>query len=126
MSGWPIGNEWITTATMLERVKWAEKLFVGSTQPGGQAANVGGGLGGGRVAAAGYQPMALFEADPSPAGIVRVMLSIFDVSLPASKVKVLEDAVAHAMPGRMTPVAAGDAARAVCKLIFGSPEFQFG
>lgn len=126
VSGWPLGNEWITTATMLERVKWAEKLFVGSTQPGGQAANVGGGLGGGRVAAAGYQPMALFEADPSPAGIARVMLSIFDVSLPASKVKVLEDAVAHAMPGRMTPVAAGDAARAVCKLIFGSPEFQFG
>ncbi len=124
VSGWATGFNWITTATMLERVKWAERVFFGSVAPGGAPAAIAGGAGN-RAPQVGYQPIGLFEADPTPAGIVRVLLSVFDAKVADSKLKVMEEAAEKALKGRLTPVSAGDAARAVCKLLFGSPEFQF-
>jgi uncharacterized protein (DUF1800 family) len=119
VSGWRTGNYWITSATMVERAKWADRLFAGG--PAVEARNLGGNVGGNRGPQVGYNPWPLFADDPSPAGVVKSLLSVFDVTLPESKRQKLEEAV----EGSITQQTASATARRLGKLIFSSPEFQF-
>lgn len=104
VSGWNIGSGWISSATMVERIAWGDKLFGKS------------GLH--------YQAFGLFANDPTPSGLVSKLLSIFDVNLPAQKVDVLNSAAQQSSRGSITAQNANDVAAAVSKLIFATPEFQ--
>ncbi|MBS1726307.1 MAG: DUF1800 domain-containing protein [Armatimonadetes bacterium] len=121
VSGWRTGAYWITSATMVERMKWADKLFAGGPAGGAAGQNPLGGQRGAQVGALAYP---LFARDPSAAGVVRVLMSVFDVTLPAAKVDGLVAAAEKAGAGSMNPRTANDVAREVCKLLFASPEFQ--
>lgn len=125
VSGWRTGSYWVTSATMVERIKWADSLFggadrarpaLGSNFTPPQRAN----------GQAGLLAVALFREDPTPAGVVKKLSSVFDVKLPEKAEKTLIDAAQNASGGRVTLQNGAQTASAVCKLMFGSPEFQFG
>ncbi len=124
VSGWRTGSYWITSATMVERIKWAERLYVGGTPAPASnlAANVGGGRGGPLV---GAQAFPLFQENPTPDGAVKALCSIFDIELTGAKyANLIDAAVKAAGSGRVTQQNASTVARAVTKVIFASPEFQ--
>ncbi len=124
VSGWRTGSYWITSATMVERIKWAERLYVGGTPA--PAANLGGNAGANRtgpsVAAA---PFPLLADNPTPDGAVKTLCSIYDIEFTGAKYANLIDAASKAAgSGRVTPQNASAVARAITKMIFASPEFQ--
>ncbi|MCE9560130.1 MAG: DUF1800 domain-containing protein, partial [Armatimonadetes bacterium] len=114
VSGWkPDAEYWISSATMVERIKWAARLF-----------EVGGG-GKGQFGLR-FPAIDLFEIGMNHAQAAHALMSVFDVQLPPAKVKQLEEAASLASEGQpITPGNANKVAAFVCKLIFGSPEFQF-
>ncbi|MEI8282354.1 MAG: DUF1800 family protein, partial [Armatimonadota bacterium] len=122
VSGWRTGNYWITSATMVERMKWADKLFAGGPQ--GNTQNPANPLGGNRGPQIGAQAFPLFASDPTPAGVVKALMSIFDVSFSATKIAGLVETAQNEGGAQITQRTANATARAVCKLIFASPEFQ--
>ena len=107
VAGWDQGQAWITTATMVERIGWADRLF------GSQRVLIP------------FDTYSLFAGDPTPIGVARTLVSIFDAPLPESKVEALIAAAEKACEGRLTSANARETARAVCRLIFAAPEFQF-
>lgn len=114
VNGWEGGTAWITSATMVERIGWADRLF-------GQASAQGR-----RAQVRGLNSYALFEKDPRPEAVARQLASIFDSGLPESKIPELAEAAKKAAEGgAITQANANMVASKVCRLIFGSPEFQF-
>lgn len=109
VAGWDIGQSWITSATMLERINWGGKLF-------GEGK-------GGRVPMR-YPAYSFFESDPTPRGIVRKLLSIFDAPLSGPRIAILEAAAAKEMGSGLTARNAGKVAATVTRLMFAAPEFQ--
>jgi uncharacterized protein (DUF1800 family) len=107
VSGWEGGAAWVTTATMVERISWADKLF-GRARFG--------------VPFTSYR---IFEQDPTPKGVATKLVSIFDAPISPAKMGNLVTAADRAMQGRLTPQNSNAVAAAVCRLIFASPEFQF-
>lgn len=110
VSGWnPRAEGWISSATMLERIKFGTKLLAG------------GGLGQGATTIAG----ALSSA--STAREVAALLNeTLDAQLPATSLARVEEAIrvvagTNQLTEKTLPRAASNAA----KLIFGSPEYQF-
>ncbi|OWU65931.1 MAG: hypothetical protein CBB60_002145 [Armatimonadetes bacterium Cent15-Ar3] len=114
VSGWKPGENWITSATMVERIQWANKLM---------------GLGNARGAAGGnlkYPIYNLLAADPTTFGIAKKLCSIYDAPLEGAKLAKLAEAAEKEMAGQgLTPQNANKVAASIMKLIFGSPEFQF-
>lgn len=109
VAGWDQGQAWITSATMVERIGWAERLF-----------------GGGKTAPISrYSAYGLFAQDPSPEGVARKLVSIFDAPLSEAKVAQLADAARRISGGTIDESNANRTAATVSKLIFASPEFQF-
>ncbi|MBS1713280.1 MAG: DUF1800 domain-containing protein [Armatimonadetes bacterium] len=121
VSGWKSGEAWISSATMVERLKWSERLFGEATVARG-AAKGPAKLGGQSLR---YPAMGLFADDPTPAGTVDRLLSVFDVTLPEQKRAQLRKAADDASEGAVSPSNANNVASAVCRLVFSSPEFQF-
>ncbi len=124
VSGWRTGSYWITSATMVERIKWAERLFIGGepAPAGNLGGNAGGNRGGPSVGAA---PYPLFADNPTTDGAVKTLCSIFDIEMTGAKFANLVDAANKAAgSGRITPQNASIVARTISKLIFASPEFQ--
>jgi len=108
VSGWDGGQSWITSATMMERITWGSRLF-GQAKTGPQLR---------------YPSYGLFQADASPQGIAKKLVSIFDAPIPSFKMPMLVEAAQKASGGRLTPQNANATAAAVTKLIFAAPEFQ--
>ena len=109
VSGWPRGQKWISSATMVARIGWADKLFGMSQGPGLNE----------------FTSFNLFTKDPTPNGIARKLISIFDAPIPEGKVGELVSAAAQASSGTLTEENSNKTADAVARLIFASPEFQF-
>lgn len=107
VSGWAGGQEWVSTATMVERIAWADKVF-GRARFGAR-----------------FTSYRIFEQDPSPKGIAEKLVSIFDAPIGSAKIPNLTQCAEKAMSGKLTPQNANVVAAAVCRLIFASPEYQF-
>jgi len=107
VSGWKGGSTWVTTATMVERISWADKVF-GRARFGTR-----------------FTSYRIFEQDPSPKGIADKLVSIFDAPLAAAKLPELAKAAETAIEGGLTEQNANAVADSVSRLIFASPEFQF-
>lgn len=114
VSGWGTGPKWISSATMIERIKWGERIFGASPANGPKN----------RTVVLRYDASTLFEKDPTPVGVVRKLISIFDAPIPPTKQSILVNAAKNASGGRVTAENANDTAGAVARLIFGCPEFQ--
>ncbi|MFN8221202.1 MAG: DUF1800 domain-containing protein [Fimbriimonadales bacterium] len=112
VAGWDSGPAWVTSATMVERIQWGDRLF-GQTSPEA------------RRQVLRYPFFNLFRANPSPAGVVDTLLSVFDAPLPAARRAPLVAAAEKVCGNAVTERNANATAAAVSRLIFGSPEFQF-
>lgn len=106
VSGWEGGSAWVSTATMVERIAWADKVF--------------GGRLGGR-----FSSDRLFAGDSSAKGVATKLVSIFDAPTGAGKLAQFEAAASSAMGSALTPQNANKVAAGVGRLIFAAPEFQF-
>lgn len=108
--GWDGGTAWITTQTMVERIKWGERLF-GEPQARGPSPGV--------------SAFPLLQADPTPDGVVRQLVALFDLDTTPAHTKILRDEAARVSGGRLMADNADATASAVCRLIFAAPEAQF-
>ncbi len=110
VAGWDGGEHWITSATMLERISWADRIF-------GQS----------KVARlpVRYQAFDLFREDPTPGGVTKALVSIFDAPMSPQKLNSLISAATRVSNGTITPENANATAAQVARLIFSTPEFQF-
>ncbi len=108
VAGWEGGNGWITTATMVERIKWADRLFTGR---GAQA-----------------QGVALYGAlgrPSSPESLTERLLSVLDAERLKPKAEAFSAAARKAVGETVTVRNVSQAVSSECRLIFGSPEYQF-
>ncbi|HLP00304.1 MAG TPA: DUF1800 domain-containing protein, partial [Fimbriimonas sp.] len=109
VSGWKPGNAWITSATMVERIAWANKVT-------GQASR----------GVARYPMFAVLSPDPTPLGIAQKLCSLYDAPLSQVQMQTLAKAAEASLAGKpLTNANANKVASDVLRLIFGSPEFQF-
>ena len=125
VSGWKLGNSWITSATMVERIKWADVLFGSNVAGPGQFGAFAGAQPQTKTPSLGVQAWSLFEKDPSPRGVVDAVCSLFDAPIPAAKRQQLADAAKATMGSGLTERNASEVAQQVCRLLFASPEYQF-
>lgn len=116
VAGWDAGAAWVTSATMVNRMQWGEILFgqIGVRLPQQN-----------RELKLRMQSYYLFEKNPTPTGAVNALISVFDANVPPSKKKILVEAANKACGGKVTETNANATSAAVCKLMFGLPEFQF-
>jgi len=109
VAGWNWGTSWISSATMVERMKWSDRIFGsgGTKTPSMRlsVSNIG------------------LDASSAP-DLARRLAELFDCNMTEAKIQQLEAAA--------TKAAAGNFARnqskvavSVCRLMFGAPEFQF-
>lgn len=114
VAGWDGGVAWVSSATMVERIKWADRLF-GAAE----------GTGAARRLNVVFNAEELFAEDPTPMGVAKKLVSVFDAPIPSSKLPLIADAAQRVCGASVTRENANAAAAAAARLIFGSPEFQF-
>lgn len=107
VDGWAWGSAWITSATVVERIKWAGTLFDPSPAQGTPSLRLG--------------LDSLGIASDDPIALVDGMLADFDVEVPQPKYDNLLEAARRTEPGPR----GAQRAQAVAQLLFGTPEFQF-
>lgn len=122
VAGWVSGTGWITSATMVARMKWAENLWA-DARPGARfAAGAGQGM---RAPKVNADARLIMPDVRTATELVDRLLSLFDApenaKLRASLIDAAEKALAGAPIG---PSNINDVARKVSTLIFGSPTFQ--
>jgi uncharacterized protein (DUF1800 family) len=112
VAGWEGGAGWVSSATMVERIKFADRILAGRN-PGSKVPNLN------------FDASFLINGLPVEEA-VRKLVSVFDAPLPEAKIRALADAARKIAGGnvipddQVRPVAVG-----VTRMIFGSPEFQF-
>jgi uncharacterized protein (DUF1800 family) len=114
VAGWEGGASWVSSATMVERIGFAERLF---GRPSGQGRN--------RKAALQFPAYPLLAGDPSPMGVAKRLASIFDAPVNEPILKQLEMAAAKSMGSGLTQENANPTAIAVTRLLFALPSYQF-
>ena len=111
VSGWKNGRDWISSATMTERIAWGDRLF-------------GQGKGAGRANLR-YPAFALLSDATTAEAVVHKLCSVFDVRLAPERRALLVQAAQKACGGQVTPANAATTAAMVTHLMFSTPEFQF-
>ncbi len=108
VAGWETGPSWITSATMMERINWGNRLY-GQAKSGTQLR---------------FQSFPIFSSEPTPRGVANKLVSVFDAPIPSYKMPKLVEAAQKASGGRVTAQNSNATAAAVSRLIFAAPEFQ--
>lgn len=112
VAGWDQQQAWITSATMVERIAWADKIYMPPNA--GRARN-----------SLRWPAMPLLAGCRTPDQVVSKFESLYDSKLaPAIRPKVV-DATEKAMGTGLAQANAQNVATLVSRLIFATPEFQF-
>lgn len=106
VAGWEGGQSWISSATMVERIKFATTIMQNSL-------------------ARETNPMANLIANMPAEQAVDRLLSLYDVQVSEERKAVLVAAAKKPAGVRVAPRTAYAAGLEVSKVLFGSPEFQF-
>lgn len=122
VSGWGSGEKWISTATLTARWHWADLIF-----PGGPTtkSNIGGDLGGTRGPSIAVPAWPIFSSDPSPEGVAKRMVQLFDAPLPNESMVSLTETIERLSGGRLTPANANEVCRTALRSVCAAPGFQF-
>jgi uncharacterized protein (DUF1800 family) len=110
VAGWDGGTAWITTATMTERIAWADRVF---------------GVKNGRRTGAAIPWEGLFADDPTPRGVVDRLSTILDAPMSADRRRIAEEAAAKALGRGLNAQNAPVVGASVARMLFATPEFQF-
>ena len=110
VDGWQWGAGWVSSATMVERIKVADGLFKTPANRHTLA-----------ISAIGTKPAATSRQ------VVDALLSVVNAKLPEEKISALVAACEEAggAAAARDPRRAGNVAHAVYRVLFASPEFQF-
>lgn len=113
VGGWPKGKAWITSNNMLERMKIADTLFGTYDNQQPLAAWLTGVIG------QQYKPK-------GTADVVQALITIFDMPATDEQRRILTEAAEKngGLPAMLAPKSAAALLTAVCKPMFGTPEFQ--
>lgn len=114
VSGWKWGEAWLTTATMLERIRWQDFMFSPRGKNGAPAQDV-------------LDKLVAEGATKATPECIATILDTFDVTLPSGKISVLEkqlDTLGGPAKAFANNNAAANTMRRVCKVLFASPEAQ--
>ena len=114
VAGWDGGPAWISSATMIERIGWADVLF---GPPGRQ--------GKGKKPSLGLPIAGLVGGDATAEQIADFLVETFDAPIPSAKRPQLVAAATKGLQDGIGPQRINNAAIGVSRLIFSSPEFQF-
>lgn len=112
VAGWDWGENWISSATMVERIKFAQTLFANR----------------GSIIVAQWLADTIKTSNPKSArDVVLRLLEIYDTKLPEDKLKGIVEVCESA--GGLNSISSGQKAQAVIrdmsKLIFAAPDFHF-
>jgi len=111
VDGWAGGASWISTATMLERIRFADALFLGRAVNRGR-----------------LRPLPAFALIGDAGGAAQSvdrLLTLLDVTLPKEKRQAVIQAARDAGGDSITQANANEVAAAITRMIFATPEFQF-
>lgn len=123
VAGWEGGNLWISSATMVERIKWADKLWGTPALPQGTGQATPGAL---RQNPSLRLPAFSFAREGETATtFVDTLASIFDAPVTPTKLAVIKKAAEDAAKGPLTVRNANAVAVVICRSLFAMPEFQF-
>jgi len=111
VAGWDLGQAWITSATMVERMSFGPALFGDATLAHRGKVN--------------YDTYPLFANNLQVDGVVARIISLLDADLPETKVRALNHCAAEISQGAITQGNANHVAGQVSRLVFGCPEYQF-
>lgn len=111
VAGWDWGTAWISSATMVERIKVADAIFAG------------------RAAQRGPFAAELLSGKPqsTPEDVVESLLKVFDANVAPERKKALVEAVQSngGADAASNPRQAPALLNAVCRVLFAAPEYQF-
>ena len=107
VSGWDGAEAWISSATMVQRIGWSEKLFAGQKRAP-------------RAAAAG-SPFLIGDGLTDSGELADRMSAIFDAPPSPARKRIMQAAA----DTEMKKTGMAGAAVTVTRLIFASPDFQF-
>lgn len=111
VNGWTSGEGWISSATMVERVKWADRLFGARTTRGRQLSFA-------------FNLLPYMSQRTVPA-LVDTMVNLFDAAPTENQRGRMIEAAQHALgAATLNERNVGVASNAAARLLFGSPEFQ--
>lgn len=114
VSGWKWGEAWLTTATMMERIRWQDFLFAPRGKNGAPAKLI-------------LQKLVDNHRTGNSQQAIAYVLDIFDVALSTEKQAVLVqelDRLGGPAKAFATVNQAGNAMRRINKVLFSSPEAQ--
>lgn len=109
VAGWEGGPSWISSATMVERISFADRLF-GASRQGKPALS--------------FPALSLVQPNATPEAFVDRILSTFDATLRPERKATLVQAAAKELTRPLTRTSASAAAMSVTRLVFAAPEFQ--
>lgn len=107
VDGWPLGDNWISSATMIERIKFADNVFT---------------LGQGRIPIVPVE--GVFTPEMTPREISERLVSIFDAHVPDSKIDAMAESIESEARGGLTATNYGGILSKASSILFGMPEFQ--
>lgn len=107
VAGWKDGPAWISTATVIERLKWARAIF-----------------GGNNVRTFRWPAWPLFESDPRVESAAKVLCELFDYDASPEVFASLVAAGQDASNGPITQRNANEVAARISQLMFGAPDFH--
>lgn len=111
VAGWEGGESWVSSATMVERITWADRMFPTGAPSRGRAIFR-------------YPAIGLISDNPTPENLVDTLVSVFDAPVSPEKRQALI-AAAKKVGSSYNAQTANQASNQVARLIFGMPEFQF-
>jgi len=114
VSGWKWGSAWLTTATMLERIRWQDFMFSPRGKNGAPGQQI-------------IEQLVSDHETKNSSEYVTTILDIFDVALSAEKQSLLGKTI-DGLGGPTKAFAnvnqASASMRRICKVLFSSPEAQ--
>jgi uncharacterized protein (DUF1800 family) len=112
VAGWDWGTSWISSATMVERIKFSGPLFAGQGSLGPNIAGIG---------------ETVSKGATTSHDVARAIGKVFDSQLPDSRYDEVADAVSKAggVAAFADPRRAARAFQIAAKVLFAAPEFHF-
>lgn len=107
VDGWPLGDNWISSATMIERIRFADNVFT---------------LGRGRVPV--VQVEGVFTPDMTAKQVADRLVSIFDAQVPNAKIDAMAESIEADVRGGLNARNYGGVLAKASSILFGMPEFQ--
>jgi uncharacterized protein (DUF1800 family) len=113
VGGWEWGDKWINSATMAERMQIGDLFFGDEKDP--------------RLTGFLSNWIVSEESPKNAEECVQVLAKVFDAQIPPEKMKILQSACEQhgGVEALKDPKKACIMLKAVCKLLFGAPEYQF-